>query len=83
MTPLLCRYITPASNGIGARKFCDDGDLLAAEGQIDKLIRRRKLQLVDHCLKLDSFTGVEAVQTRGKAIELFYIDQQMLHGFQR
>ena len=57
-------------------KVGDDRDLLAAEGQVDEILQLKKLQIVDHRLKLCGLARIEAIQPLGKVVQLFHIDRQ-------
>ena len=71
-----------AANSGEVRKVGDDRGLLAAEGQVDKILQLKQLQLVDHCLKLCGLSGVEAFQPLGEVVQFLHIDREHFRSFQ-
>ena len=71
-----------AADGGEVGKVGNDRGLLAAEGQVDEILRLEQLQLVGHRLKLRGFAGVEAFQPFGEVVQLLHIDREHFRAFE-
>ena len=69
-------HVMVTADGGEVGKVGDDRDLLAAEGQVDEILQLKKLQIVDHRLKLCGLARIEAVQPFGEVVQLLHIDRE-------
>ena len=72
-------HVVVSANGSKVRKIRDDCSLLTAEGQVYEILQLGEFQLMGHCLKLRSFTVIEALQPFGEIVQLLYIYRKHLH----
>ena len=72
-------HVVVSANGSKVRKIRDDCSLLTAEGQVYEILQLEEFQLMGHCLKLRSFTVIEALQPFGEIVQLLYIYRKHLH----